>query len=265
MARVLTIFSIIIGLATAFLGWKTREQALTLQSNLDSAKSAQRMAEDGRKKAEKERDDTKTKLEETEGTLKRAQDDLTNARGELQNAKADYEKAKAELDSANQTIASIQKQLEELEKLGINPGKIEELGQKLKQLTDDRARLEIAVKEAEQIADSMRQRADEAQAQVAAKEQTIQTYRGPIVRQGLTGKVLAYNPGWNFVVLNIGDKQGLRNGVQMVVTRDGQMIGRVRVTTVEPSTAIADVLPESLAKGQSVRPGDSVIFQGRTQ
>jgi hypothetical protein len=36
-----------------------------------------------------------------------------------------------------------------------------------------------------------------------------QSYKGPIVRQGLTGKVLAYNPGWNFVVLNIGDKSGL--------------------------------------------------------
>jgi len=40
------------------------------------------------------------------------------------------------------------------------------------------------------------------------------------------------------------------------------MVGKVRVTTVEPSTAIADVLPGTLAKGQSVQPGDTVIFQG---
>ena len=74
MARVLTIFSILIGLATAFLGWKTKEQAQVLQSNLSDAKSAQKSAEGRQKQAEKDRDEAKTRLEETEGTLKKAQD-----------------------------------------------------------------------------------------------------------------------------------------------------------------------------------------------
>jgi hypothetical protein len=264
MARVLTIFSILLGLATAFLGWKTRENALELQSNLDSAKTAQRTAEDGRKKAERERDDAKTKLEETEGTLKRAQDDLTNARGELQNAKSDYEKAKAELDDKTKTLTSIEVELAKMKEQFGNV-KPEEFAMRVKELNDAKNRAEVERDEAKQIAETMKQRAEQAETQVASKEQTIQSYRGPIVQKGLTGKVLAYNPGWNFVVLNIGDKQGLRNGVQLVVTRGGQMVGKVRVTTVEPSTAIADVLPGTLAQGQSVQPGDSVIFQGRTQ
>jgi len=58
MARILTIFSILIGLATAFLGWKTREQALELQSNLRDAKSGRTAAEGKQKSAEKERDES---------------------------------------------------------------------------------------------------------------------------------------------------------------------------------------------------------------
>ena len=49
----------------------------------------------------------------------------------------------------------------------------------------------------------------------------------------------------------------------MVVTRGGQMVAKVRVTSVEPSTSIADIIPSSVVKGQSVQPGDSVVYEGR--
>jgi hypothetical protein len=48
----------------------------------------------------------------------------------------------------------------------------------------------------------------------------------------------------------------------MIVTRGNSMIGKVRVTSVEPNTAIADVLPGSMARGQSVQAGDAVIYEG---
>jgi hypothetical protein len=64
------------------------------------------------------------------------------------------------------------------------------------------------------------------------------------------------------VVLNIGDRQGLKANTPMLVVRNGQQVARVRVTSVEPATAIADVLPGTLARGDAVRPGDTVVFQG---
>jgi cell shape-determining protein MreC len=259
MARVLTIFSILIGLATAFLGWKTRENAIQLQSNLTDAKSAQRTAEGKQKTAEKARDEATTKLEEQEATLKKAQEDLTNTRGELQNLKADYDKAKADVDEKSKRLAEVEAAMKSITTPGVSP---EQMGAQVKELSDAKNRLQTELDEAKQVQETLREKAEAAEGQLASKEQTIKSYQGPIVQRGLSGKVLAYNPGWNFVVLNIGDRAGLRNGVQMVVTRGGAMVGRVRVTTVEPSTAIADVLPGTLAKGQSVQPGDSVIFQG---
>ena len=101
--------------------------------------------------------------------------------------------------------------------------------------------------------------------QVATKTREVDAYRNVTVRQGLSGRVLAYNPGWNFVVLSIGDKAGLKSGVQMIVTRGNQAIGKVRVTSVEPNTAIADVLPGTMARGQSVQAGTRSFSKARAE
>ena len=124
-----------------------------------------------------------------------------------------------------------------------------------------KAQTELA--EANQVRVTLEEQKRAAEDKVAVAEQEVKEYQGPIIRAGLTGKVLAYNPGWNFVVLNIGDRAGVKANTQMLVTRNGQRIATVRVTSVEPATAIADVIPGTLARGQTVQPGDSVVYEGR--
>ena len=70
------------------------------------------------------------------------------------------------------------------------------------------------------------------------------------------------NPSWNFVVLSLGDRQGVTANAEMVVMRRGTMIGRVRITSVEPSQSIADIMPASVPPGFAVQPGDRVIYPG---
>jgi hypothetical protein len=81
------------------------------------------------------------------------------------------------------------------------------------------------------------------------------------MRQGLTGTILAVNQAWNFVVLSLGDRQGVVPNAEMLVQRDGQYLGKIRVTSVEPSTSIADILVRTVPRGLSVMPGDRVIYQ----
>ena len=47
------------------------------------------------------------------------------------------------------------------------------------------------------------------------------------------------------------------------VPRGGQTVARLKITQVEPSSSIADVVPGTMQRGQSVQPGDMVIFAGR--
>jgi hypothetical protein len=81
------------------------------------------------------------------------------------------------------------------------------------------------------------------------------------MRQGLTGTILAVNQAWNFVVLSMGDRQGVVPNAEMLVQRGNQYLGKVRVTSVEPSTSIADILVRTVPRGFTVMPGDQVIYQ----
>ena len=44
--------------------------------------------------------------------------------------------------------------------------------------------------------------------------------------------------------------------------RGGTLIGKIRVSSVEPATAIGDIISSSLARGVQVQPGDTVIYAG---
>jgi len=81
-------------------------------------------------------------------------------------------------------------------------------------------------------------------------------------RAGVHGAVLAYNQAYNFVVLNLGARNGVEPNSEMLVLRDGTLIGKIRISSVEPATAIGDIMTNSLARGVQVQPGDSVIYAG---
>jgi len=81
-------------------------------------------------------------------------------------------------------------------------------------------------------------------------------------KAGVRGAVLAVNQAYNFVVLNLGARQGVEPNSEMLVVRDGTLIGKIRISSVEPATAIGDIVTSSLARGVQVQPGDIVIYAG---
>jgi hypothetical protein len=75
---------------------------------------------------------------------------------------------------------------------------------------------------------------------------------------GLTGRILAVNPDWNFVVIDVGQNHGVFEKVPMMVHRDGALIGKVMISSVEPSISIADIMGEW--KQTEFHEGDLVSF-----
>ncbi|HZT22674.1 MAG TPA: hypothetical protein VFB55_07180 [Verrucomicrobiae bacterium] len=70
--------------------------------------------------------------------------------------------------------------------------------------------------------------------------------KGPVIvrlRPDLKGKVLTVDPKWGFVVLNIGDDQGVLENGELLVSRDGRLVAKVIVRTVEKDRSIANVIP----------------------
>jgi hypothetical protein len=101
------------------------------------------------------------------------------------------------------------------------------------------------------------------EAQIAELRRKEEARQKVQMRQGLQGTILAVNQAWNFVVLSLGDRQGVVPNAEMLVQRGNQLLGRIRVTSVEPSTSIADILVRTVPRGLTVMPGDTVIYQAQ--
>ena len=100
---------------------------------------------------------------------------------------------------------------------------------------------------------------------ITIQELEIERLKGP-KPSGTTpqGTILAVNQAWNFVVLNLGSRQGIARNAEMLVQRGNQLIGKVRVTSVETSSSIADIIVRTIPRGLSIMPGDAVIAQSKT-
>lgn len=70
-------------------------------------------------------------------------------------------------------------------------------------------------------------------------------------------------PNWGFVTLAGGYQAGVTGGSSLDIVRDGQVIGKLLVSTVERSSASASIVPDSIAQDITLRVGDQVIATPR--
>jgi hypothetical protein len=76
---------------------------------------------------------------------------------------------------------------------------------------------------------------------------------------GLSGKVTSVDPRYEFVIITVGARQGAKVDGEMMVTRGGELIGKVRIATVETDYSVANVI--QAWKKKDVVEGDTVVVQ----
>ena len=261
MAKLFIGLAIAVMLAAAVLGFLAKGNIDKLQSVLKETK--QTLAR------------TETTLRKTEGELKKTQEELTAANtkieqqtGEIAGLKKDKDDLGMQLAEAKMALDTKSKELAELvEKMkGSDPTKPAVdpavIMAELEQKKADLAKAQNELAEKTQMVETLNRSKIENEEKISTANKEIERYRSGVTKQGLTGKILAVNSGWNFVVLSVGDRQGAASGGVMIVTRGGEPIGRVRITSIEPSTSIADIIPGSVRRGVTIQPGDAVVYEG---
>lgn len=180
-----------------------------------------------------------------------------DAAAEISAAKKNAEEALAQVKAKETEIANLKTKLPDpnATPVAVAPAEDPEMKKALEEAKALAAEKETLLK-------SVQAKAEDADKRVTVLEAENQRRVAGLNKPGLEGKVLAVNPNWSFVVLSIGDKQGVVAGSSLIVKRGGVMVAKLRVTSVEPSTSIADIQVGSLAKGGTVQPGDVVIFPG---
>jgi len=227
----------------------------TLRSTAVAAATARDNAEFSRAKQEKEfkaREAAiateQSKLAEREGTTGVAESQLTQILSEKKQLEAKLQDKEAE-------VLALQKQVEEKQPASANPGAPSSVELQA-QLDDARQQLDTAEREKSLLSEKV-QAVKERSAQLEDEKRRRAVAHGKV---GVRGTVLAVNQAYNFVVLNLGGRNGVEPHSEMLIVRDGTFIGKIRISSVEPATAIGDIMSSTLARGVQVQPGDIVIY-----
>jgi hypothetical protein len=242
---------------SAVLGLLNTQKARGLRAQVTQAEVARNVAEQLRITREKELtgreaavaarlSEARTQVASTEAALVKAQ----NGKNELQ----------AKLRENEAETVQLLKRIEEVKgkpTVGANPSTASTVNLQA-QLEDAKKQLDAAEREKALLSDKIRASQERSTQLESEKKKQLPAGGSP----GIRGTVLAVNQAYNFVVLNLGGRQGVELNTEMLVLRGGSFIGRIRISSVEPATAIGDIITSSLARGVQVQPGDTVIYAG---
>ena len=177
--------------------------------------------------------------------------------GQLAQILGDKKQLEAQIQTKDSEIAGLRKQLEEREPASANPGAAS--AQELQaQLDDARQQLDSAEREKSLLAEKVRAARERSSQFEEERKRRVPTRS----KAGLHGTILAVNQAYNFVVVNLGNRNGVEPQSEMLIIQDSTFIGKIRISSVEPATAIGDIITSTLARGVQVQPGDIVIYAG---
>ena len=220
--------SLIVAIAAALFagGWnivKVREKITTLIS---------------------QRDDERGKKVEALSDLSKARTDLTKSQDALEQANQELADAKSEREKAVATAAAQTKRADELsDKLAKTAQERDDSQTKLAAYeatgitADQVGKLSRALKEAQEAVEIVNEEKIVLQRALTRMQARLAKYEGPDptirLRADLRGKILVVDPKWDFVVLNIGQDQGVLEDGELLVSREGKLVAKVIVRSVE--------------------------------
>lgn len=260
MAKYILGLSILILAVAAFLGYQTKEKVVLKVAELARTKDTLHSTEQKLAKTDAELKETNTKLTAANESIADYKTKLESTETMLAAAKTEAEKAMADAKEKEVLLAAKDKEIADLKAPPVpgvateNPA-VKEAQEKVVAMTKERDEAKLASEQYQ-----ARQKA--AEEKVAGLMATIEHYRKGVTQAGLTGSILHVNPGWNFVVIDVGDKQGVTVNSPLLVMRGNQRVATLKVTSVEPRQSIADVVPGSMVRGTMVQVGDRVVFAG---
>ena len=201
---------------------------------------------------------TNDDLTSTKGNLKVTEENLTEQKAKNQELtlhadklSKDLETTKSDLESTNSKLKLTAEQLQAMEE-GLKGKKPDELFQEINDLSE-----KVKVVEGEQKMLTAAKEKSETELK-KLREQMEMTRPGGTKSMSLSGRILAVNPTWNFVILDLGKNDQVVEGLTMVIYRGDKMIGKIKTVTVDAQTSVADVMPGTPAAAIEV--GDQVVY-----
>jgi hypothetical protein len=234
LIRILLIVAIIAGLGAGGLGYyEVSTQIPALKDQRDKEHTNYTTEQAAHKK-------TKTELKKTQADLASTQQELSDTKDARDKALARADAQQKRADDLSDKLAKAVQERDDAQNLlaaykatDLTPDQVVKLNKQLKD-----ANAQIAVISGEKAV---------LQRQLARKTAELDRITGgsPVVllRPDLAGKVVVVDPKWDFVVVNVGDDQGAMEDGELLVSRDGKLVAKVVIKSVQKDRCIANVVP----------------------
>lgn len=183
---------------------------------------------------------TKAELKKTQGELTQTKQELTETQGERDKAIARAEAQEKRAGQLSDKLAKTTKERDDAQNelasykvTGLTPEQVIALNKDLKQ-----ANSQIVAVTGENGV--LLHKVTKLQNEI---ERLVGTNSYVTLPPSLHGKILVVDPKWNFAVLNIGEDQGVLPDGELLVSRQGRLVCKVIVRTVEKDRSIANLVP----------------------
>lgn len=249
LPRISLIIALVAGIATFIISHvQVGGRIRGLETDLASTQAQLAASQEAEAKAQAEARQEKNRADGLERQLAETKEQLNlqTSRANTQQARA--ERYEAELEKTRTDLTEVNRSLAAWRALGIP---VEQVRERMDQLV--RAREEIKTLTAENRV---------LFAKLTQTENRLRVYEGdketpPEMQLTRHGRVLAVDPRWDFVVLDLGRNEGAVERGELLVNRDGKLVAKVRITKVEDHRSVANILPDW--KQADVQVGDQVL------
>lgn len=169
----------------------------------------------------------------------------------------DTKRAQEDLDGRNKKLAELKVVLGKLPQ-GVKP---ETLVEDINNVKKAIAELQGQAEEKKKEVDSEEAKVVEARKGLDDLIRKIEERKKGFDRNSLSAQIVAVNSDWGFVIVNAGQSKGITEATKLLVTRGTQTVGKLSIISIQGNRTIANIMPETLAEGMTIAPGDRVILE----
>lgn len=239
-----------------------------LQQQLQDIQAKQRLTEAKLEESKKMISAFEVKLKETQSQIEALNTDLDAEKAAKQESLSQLDKLKEELNQQKTFRADLEQKLEEAQ------GQIKKSHEQLTQLETKKSELEEKVKELEAKSQDLEakvqgielgtivvspetQDAQKISSKKEKKAAAAKETKSQIPPAQAEGNVLVVNKDYNFAVLNLGSKEGVKAGNIFSIYHNNKNIGDVKVEKVHESMCAAGFISGNLK--ENIFEGDKAV------
>ena len=245
----------------------SRNAEMKLQADLKEAKRQLVVTQDKAKEADDKINNLMDELDLNEGLRKELKNENASLKQAVEAAKKEQQKIKAQMTEAQARYDEAQKTFKAAQELlKSEQDKSNVLQASIKQLEEDKAKALTQIEQMKGDLTPYNQRTPEQQigSEVIApgKSDNGKVNLDRIIvdpNSGTRGRVLSVDKEAEFIVCNLGLKQGIKTGDILSVYRGEEYLGDLKVSRVQDELAAADIIPPFSSR--QVRKNDVVVFK----